>query len=148
MRQLVKQFLKFGIVGIIAFGIDFLVTMVVYVALDRLTGFRYSEMIGSFLGFSLSVLVNYILSMRFVFERREDMNRQREMMIFLVLSVIGLFINLAVVWLVTHPLYENLTGIHAYVPKELAVAVAKVGATAVVMVWNFVTRKIFLEKKS
>ena len=36
------------------------------------------------------VIVNYILSIRYVFDRREDMSRKREFTIFAVLSAIGL----------------------------------------------------------
>ena len=74
MKNLIQQFLKFGVVGVIAFVVDFTVTMLLYNVIRRLTGFEYSEMVGSFFGFIISVIVNYVLSMHFVFERREDLD--------------------------------------------------------------------------
>ena len=55
-------------------------------------------------------------------------------MIFVILSVIGLGINEACMWFTVETL-----GIHYML--------SKVGATAVVMVYNFISRKIFIEKK-
>ena len=147
MKNLIQQFLKFGVVGIIAFVVDFCVTMALFWVIDALTGFAYSEVIGSFFGFIVSVIVNYILSMKFVFERRDDMERKQEFIIFIILSAIGLGINMAVIWFLNHPVYENWAWAQDNISKSFAVAASKIIATAIVMVWNFVSRKIFLEKK-
>ena len=63
---------------------------------------------------------------------REGMSRRREFIIFVVLSVIGLLINDALMWAGTEFV-------------SLDYRLVKVLATCVVMIWNFVTRKIFLE---
>lgn len=103
--------------------------------------------IGSVLGFTVSVIVNYILSFKFVFERKEDMNRKAEFVIFIILSVIGLGLNQVVMWICTVLVYNNVEWIQKLLGYGLAFTVAKVIATAIVMVYNFITRKIFLEKK-
>ena len=103
--------------------------------------------IGSALGFTVSVIVNYILSFKFVFERKEDMNRKAEFVIFIILSVIGLGLNQVVMWICTVLVYNNVEWIQKLLGYGLAFTVAKVIATAIVMVYNFITRKIFLEKK-
>ena len=72
--------------------------------------------------------------MRFVFQRREDMSRTRELVIFVVLSLVGLAINEALMWL----------GVNV---ASLNYVLVKLLATVVVMLWNFVTRKVFLERK-
>lgn len=146
MKNLIQQFLKFGVVGVIAFVVDFTVTMLLYNVIRRLTGFEYSEMVGSFFGFIISVIVNYVLSMHFVFERREDLDKQQEFVIFIILSAIGLALNLIIMWLLNHPLYDNIS-ILRKISANLYVAASKIIATAIVTVYNFVTRKIFLEKK-
>ncbi len=146
MKNLIQQFLKFGVVGVIAFVVDFTVTMLLYNVIRRLTGFEYSEMVGSFFGFIISVIVNYVLSMHFVFERREDLDKQQEFVIFIILSAIGLVLNLIIMWLLNHPLYDNIS-ILRKISANLYVAASKIIATAIVTVYNFVTRKIFLEKK-
>ena len=125
-RKLISQFMRFGIVGAIAFVIDFGLT----VGLTELFSLHY--LISATIGFSISVIFNYIASMRFVFTHKEDMSKTREFIIFLVLTLIGLGINNAL-------MYSCVEWIHIHY------IVAKIIATAVVMLWNFITRKKFLD---
>ncbi|MBM6682355.1 MULTISPECIES: GtrA family protein [Collinsella] len=126
MQKLLAQIVKFGIVGVIAFAIDF----GVLVFLTEVFGLN--PVVSATISFIVSVIFNYLASMRYVFSHREGMSRQREFVIFVVLSAVGLGINDALMWLGT----EVVT---------LDYRLVKLVATAVVMVWNFVTRKIFLE---
>ena len=82
-----KQFLKFAVVGLISFGIDWgmLIALVELFHLDFLMSTTVS--------FTTSVVVNYWLSMKYVFDHREGMSRKREFTIFTILSVIGLGLN-------------------------------------------------------
>ncbi|WP_019238786.1 MULTISPECIES: GtrA family protein [Enorma] len=128
MRHLIEQIMKFGIVGIIATIIDF----GVLIFLTEVFGLN--PVVSATISFIVSLIFNYVASMRYVFRHREGMSREREFAIFVVLSVIGLGINDGLMWLGT-----NFAG--------LDYRLVKVGATAIVMVWNFVTRKIFLEEK-
>lgn len=128
MRNLIEQLLKFGIVGVVATVIDF----GVMIALRE--GVGLTPVVASTISFCVSLVFNYVASMRFVFARRDDMGRAREFTTFLVLSLVGLGINALLMWAGT----------------ELATydyRLVKVFATAVVMLWNFVTRKIFLERR-
>ena len=45
------------------------------------------------ISFIISIVFNYILSMKYVFVHKEDMSRRREFIIFSVLSAIGLGLN-------------------------------------------------------
>ena len=45
------------------------------------------------ISFIISIVFNYILSMKYVFVHKEDMSRRREFVIFSVLSAIGLGLN-------------------------------------------------------
>ena len=127
MGKLVAQIMKFGVVGVIAFFIDF----GVMVFLTEVFGMN--PVASATISFTVSVVFNYLASMRYVFQHREAMSRTREFLIFVVLSVIGLAINDALMWAGT-----ELTAFDYRLVKIIA--------TAVVMVWNFVTRKIFLEE--
>ncbi len=109
--------------------------------------FKLASMTGSALGFTVSVIINYILSFKFVFERKEDMDRRKEFAAFLILSVIGLGLNLLIIWICVGPVYSGITVLQRILNYDLAYTGAKAIATAVVMVYNFVTRKMFLEKK-
>lgn len=126
MKQLIAQFAKFGVVGVIAFVIDY----DLMVLLTEL--FNVNYLISATISFTVSVIFNYVASMRYVFTHKEGLSRRREFIIFVVLSVIGLLINDALMWV----------GVDLFGISYLLV---KIFATAVVMVWNFVTRKIFLD---
>lgn len=149
MKKLIDQILKFGVVGIISFIVDFVLPWQYRPDFVRAPGMGTSQaaLIGAFFGFVVSVIVNYILSMKYVFERRDDLDRKKEFIIFVVLSVFGLGINELIILFCIDIVYANWAWLHALVGATLATAGAKIVATAVVMVYNFVTRKIFLENK-
>lgn len=126
MKKLFKQFMKFGVVGAIAFVIDY----GLMVLLTELFSINY--LISATISFTASVVFNYLASMRYVFRHKEGMSRKREFIIFVVLSIIGLLINNLLMWIGT-----GLFGI--------SYLITKIFATAVVTVYNFVTRKIFLD---
>lgn len=127
MKKLIAQFMKFGIVGVIAFLID----CGLMVALTEFFGVPY--LISNTISFTVSVVFNYVASMRYVFERRDDMSRRREFIIFVVLSIIGLILNDLFMWLFVSVWFIDYR-------------IAKIIVTVLVAIWNFVTRKIFLEK--
>lgn len=126
MKHLLAQIMKFGVVGVIATVIDF----GVMIFLTEVFGIN--PVASATVSFTVSVIFNYLASMRYVFSHREGMSRQREFAIFIVLSIIGLVINDALMWVGT-----EMTPVDYRIVKVLA--------TAVVMVWNFVSRKIFLD---
>lgn len=84
------------------------------------------------ISFSASVVVNYILSMRFVFQGKQDMSKMQELGIFVVLSLIGLVFNQIIMYM----LVEFFS---------IFYAIAKIFATMMVTIFNFISRKIFLE---
>lgn len=129
MKKLIEQILKFGVVGIIATVIDFGVLYVLSQPLGM------DPVISAGISFCVSLVFNYVASMRYVFTHREDMSRSREFVIFLVLSLIGLAINEAIM----------AAGVAVLGNSALAVMGTKVLATAIVMVWNFVSRKKWLD---
>ena len=126
MKKLIEQFMKFGVVGAIAFVIDYGLLAL----LTELFGINY--LVSATISFTVSVIFNYVASMRYVFSHKQDMSRRREFIIFVVLSVIGLLINNLCMWAGV-----EIFGVHYLI--------VKIVATAIVMVWNFVTRKIFLD---
>ena len=95
MKYLFQQFMKFGVVGVIAFIIDY----GLMVALTELAGVEY--LLSATISFTASVVFNYLASMRYVFTHKEGLSRRREFVIFVVLSVIGLAINDALMFLGT-----------------------------------------------
>ena len=129
MSKLIEQILKFGVVGALAFLVDYSVLML----LSQVFG--VDPVLAAGISFCISVIFNYLASMRYVFTHRDDMSKTREFVLFIVLSIVGLIINEIIMWL----------GTRAFGSSGLAVTVVKVVATAVVMVWNFVSRKLWLD---
>ena len=152
MKKLFDQIMKFGIVGFVCFFIDYIVGIVTLNAIMAVSpfgqnSFEIGSQIGAALGFTVSVIVNYLLSFKFVFQRKENLNRKAEFTIFLVLSVIGLVINQLIIALCTVVIYGHSEWLQQNMNYNMMYTGAKVAATAIVMVYNFVTRKKFLEQK-
>ena len=106
--------MKFGVVGVIAFVID-------YGLLALLTeAFGVNYLVSATISFTASVVFNYAASMRYVFTHKEGMSRRREFAIFVVLSVIGLGLNNGCMWAGV-----EFLGIHYLI--------VKIGATFIVM---------------
>lgn len=148
MKKLFAQIMKFGIVGVICFLIDYVITLGVSWAL-RLGGMgvKNAALIGAIFGFTISVVINYILSMKYVFTRKEDMDRKREFVIFVILSLIGLGLNELIIAFSIDVVYVHISALAGILSPGMATAFAKIVATGVVMVYNFITRKMFLEQK-
>lgn len=128
MKTLMEQIVKFGIIGILATLLDFILMILLKEV------FGVNEIIASTISFSISLIFNYICSMKYVFESREDMSKKKEFNIFVILSLIGLGLNTFFMWLLV-----DIFSIFYIISKAFS--------TCIVMIWNFVSRKIFLEKK-
>ena len=128
MKKLILQVVKFGAVGFLCFFIDYGIMLL----LTELAGVNY--LISCCISFSVSVIVNYLLSMHFVFAAKANMKKRTQFVIFVILSVIGLGLNQLFMWL-----FVDLV----HIPYQIA----KLAVTAIVMLFNFVTRKVFLEEK-
>ena len=126
-KNLMRQIIRFAFVGGSAFVIDY----GVMIFLTEMIGINY--LISSGISFSVSVIYNDILSVHWVFDVAEDRSKRAEFVIFIILSVIGLGINQLVMWIAVDIF-------------RMFYMIAKIGATAIVMVYNFITRKLFLEK--
>ena len=149
MKALIKQAFKFGLVGGLCFILEYIIGIVCMNIFTRAFGieFALATTISSVIGFIICCIINYFLSFKFVFERKEELNRKVEFIAFFSLSVIGLMLNTFLMWLVAGPIYESNVWLQENAGYNLVYTIAKVFAAAVVMVYNFVTRKIFLENK-
>lgn len=129
MNKLINQIAKFGVVGVVCFGIDYSLMIL----LTEFGGLDY--LLSSGISFSVSVVVNYLLSMCFVFQSKKNANKTKEFVLFVVLSVTGLMLTEALMWV----------GVEQF---KLRYTFSKVIVTGIVMIYNFVTKKIFLEDRT
>lgn len=127
MKKIINQILKFGLIGAIAFVIDYSILF----ALTEWLGIHY--LISQIISFLISFVFNYYFSVVWVFDSKKEITN-KEKIFFLTGAVIGLGINECILYLLSH-----VGNVHYMISKLIA--------TIIVMIWNFVTRKTLLEKK-
>ena len=125
-RGFILQYAKFAIVGITSLMVDY----GVMVFLTENTALGYFKACA--FSYTISVFVNYVLSMKYVFHGKEEMSKMKEASIFFVLSLIGLFLNQIAMWFTV-----DCLGIYYTAAKLLS--------TLMVTNYNYISRKKFLE---
>ena len=124
--KLFQQIFKFGIVGGIAFIIDYGIMVIS----KELLGF--SILLSAGLGFTISVIFNYIASIKWVFDVNKEKDEKKNFILFMIFSVIGLILTELIMFVGTNII-------------NISYLIVKIAATAIVMFFNFITRKLFLE---
>ena len=84
------------------------------------------------ISFTISVIINYILSVKYVFDINSEYSKKRNFILFIIFSIIDLLLTEVIMKIDVDYMYWNYM-------------LVKIFATIVVMVYNFVSRKIFLE---
>lgn len=119
------QFLRYCFVGGLAFLVDY---GMLYVLSD-LISLHY--IIAASVAFIAGLVVNYILSTRWVFSGAKLTNKRREFIVFALIGVVGLFLTDLLMYVLT-----DKVGFH-YLISKLVTA-------AIVLFWNFIARKVIL----
>lgn len=120
-----SQFIRYFIVGGIAFIADFSVLFL----LKECGGINY--LLSATLAFVVGIIINYILSIYWVFDQRAISNNYIEFLIFTFIGVISVFVNLGIISYLTEQL--NIFYLHS-----------KLTATVIIFLFNFSARKIYL----
>lgn len=129
MNDLAKQIFRFLLVGGLSTAIDFIVLYVLHHQFD------INYLIATGIAFAVATVFNYWASMAFIFESKFASNqKQQEFILFLILSLLGLALTEGLMF-VSVELFDS------------PVMLGKIIVTAFVMVFNFVTRKLFIEGK-
>ena len=128
LNKLIKQIFNFGIVGIICFVIDYSL-MLVFVELLHM-----DYLIACALAFAISTIFNYFLSMKYVFNVTNKMDKKVEFIFFVTMATIGLVLTEIFMFLFVEKINIRYT-------------ISKICVTAIVMLYNFITRKIMFERK-
>lgn len=128
MKKILKQFCRFSVVGVAAFLIDY---GLLFVFTETL---QMHYLMSSMLSFSVATTFNYVYSTKYVFECDVQQNKAGQFTVFLLLSACGLLLNS----MLMRTLVEHM---------EMHYMFAKLFSAVVVSIWNFVSRKIFLEEK-
>lgn len=117
------QLFRYVFVGGLAFIVDF---FFLYFFSD-ICGIYY--LISAILSFIISVLVNYILSTKWVFNQDNIDNKVLEFNLFILISTIGLIFTEILLYFFT-----DILGIYYLVSKVIS--------AVIVLFWNFLARRI------
>jgi putative flippase GtrA len=123
--SLLHQFSRYVVVG----GLAFLVDFGSLYGLTEFAGLHY--LISAAVAFLFGLVVNYCLSLLWVFDRRTMKSVTVEFLVFAVIGIVGLGLNEGIIWFVREKI-----GFHYLV--------AKVISAGIVLIWNFGARKFVL----
>ena len=154
-EELFWEIFRFLLVGGTATLVDYLVFWVfdglLFPLLSTSSAWTLLSLIlATALGFCVGLLVNWALSVRFVFRAvkdKEESSSKKSFFVFTLIGVIGLGITevgvVLLVWLLPEfPLF----GVTQILGTTWAKWLAKVIMTCIVLVWNYVGRKLFVFK--
>ena len=123
------QLFRYVFVGGTAFVVDF---FFLYVFSDI---FEIYYLISAVFSFIISVLVNYAMSTRWVFNQNNIENRVVEFNLFLLISTIGLVFTEILLYFFT-----DICGIHYLISKIIS--------AVIVLFWNFLARRVMFYGKN
>lgn len=127
-RRIVRQFVKFGIVGFSSTVIDW----GIFYFLNYVFGIYY--LIAKVLSFSVAVFNSFFWNRRWTF-RSNDPRKMYEFSKFLVIALVGLSLNALI-------MYLAVDGYH------LRKIFGLMAATGFVTIWNFLANKFWTFKES
>ncbi|MBR3660500.1 MAG: GtrA family protein [Bacilli bacterium] len=126
-KKLFSQLIKFGIVGVLATILEW----GIFYVLTNILNIHY--ILSTAIAFLTSTIFNYLLSVKYVFDVNKEKSKSN-FIFFVVFSIIGLGLNELILWISIEKL--NLYNM-----------IGKIIATGIVMIFNFITRKLFLENR-
>lgn len=141
-NKLFWEIFRFVIVGLIAAIFDFTTCMAVqFIAFKDITAV-YVTLVSTACGFIIGVIINYLMSTYMVYKAsKSNLSKTfKGMVLFFVLSAIGLGIGMGLQYLLYDCLYSSMKISFLTYPVDFVIR------TLVVMVYNYITRKVFLYK--
>ena len=147
-KQLCLEIIRFLIVGGLATLVDYLVFWIFDAFVFPASWGTVALVLATGLGFCVGLTVNWVLSVRFVFrETGEEISvrSKKPFFGFAIIGVFGLIITeLGVVLLVWALPTITLFGKTAFLGTEIKKWLAKAVMTCLVLVWNYLARKILV----
>ncbi|MCL2144119.1 MAG: GtrA family protein [Endomicrobia bacterium] len=119
------QFVKYFFASAAALFIDF---SLLYI-LTEFAGLFY--IVSATLSFTAGLFVTYFVSKKFIFTKSSISNRKLEFIVFYIIGIIGLIINIVVLWLLT----DKVGLFYMY---------SKIFTAFFTYLWNFFARKYII----
>lgn len=134
---LIKEFIRYVIVG----GISFMADFGTLTLLEELIFRQQTDrqiFISTAAGFIVGLVINYILSLIFVFRSKDNKNSGKSVGDFIIFALVGV-IGLAITEGLMH-LGVNVLGFHYMITKIVT--------AGIVLIWNYLGRKILIFNRS
>ncbi len=150
-KQLFWEIFRFLLVGGTATVVDWAIAYVFYAWLlpPALVGEVWALLISTALGFCVGLVVNWLLSVSFVFRQvseEVDARSGKSFLTFTAIGVGGLLISeLGMLLVPVLPAFE-LFGSPTFLGTAWSWWTMKAAMTAIVLVWNYIGRKLFIFK--
>ena len=139
MTDRLKEVFRFAFTG----GVCFLIE---YAALVVLKEWLHIPVVAATpVAFLISVVFNYLLCVKWVFAGAKEGSKKAQLG-FLITSVMGLFLNWAIMWALTALVGEDASLFTIFGIQIKVYMLNKVIATGLVMVWNYFTKRYVLRK--
>ncbi len=148
-KKTIWEILRFGIVGAAATVVDWGLFWILdnCTPLDQLIpNYNWYLVLINTVCFTVSVIFNYVLSRLWVFHVKKSENPVKEFVLFLITSVIGLGLNSLILLICVQGLFQWI-GLIAALPEGIRNLLGKVIATFIVMIWNYISRKLWVFKE-
>ena len=150
-RELFWEIFRFLLVGGLATVVDYVVSALFHglVLPPKLIGETWSLIISTALGFSAGLLVNWFLSLAFVFKAVRDKklaSSKKSFLVYCVVCLIGLAISLLGMQLVQILPNFPLFGVKKFLGSSWTWWLMKIALTLIVLIWNYIGRKFFVFK--
>ena len=141
-NKLFYEVFRFLIVGLIAAVFDFLLCYIFQFIIFKGNVNVYVTVISTIMGFLIGVVINYLLSTYMVYKKTDNKKAKnvKGMIIFLLLAVIGLLLGIGI-----QALFYDLLFVKKGV-SFFSYPITFIFRTFVVMVYNYISRKLILYK--
>ena len=122
-EQLVRYCFSGGLAFVVDFGVLWLVTEIGHL----------HYLIGAFCGYTIGLIITYLLSIKWIFSERKLNSQSAEFIIFTIIGLCGLLLTQGCMYVFT----EFMFGVEHYLYSKLL-------TTVIVSLFNFALKKILL----
>ena len=138
MKNRLNEVIKFILTG----GVCFLIEYAALIALKE--WLHLPVVVATPIAFLISVVFNYLLCVKWVFNSAKESSKKAQLG-FAVTSVMGLFLNWAIMWTLTALFGEDAVLLTIFSMEIKVYMLNKIIATSLVMVWNYFTKRWLLK---
>ncbi len=141
-NHLFWEIFRFVIVGLVAACFDFLVCYLFQFVIFKGNNNGYVTIVSTIFGFTIGVVINYLLSTYMVYKKNGNKNVKslKGIIIFLVLAVIGLLLGMLLQFILYDVLFIKKGVMFFTYPVDFVIR------TLIVMIYNYISRKLILYK--